>query len=210
MAVTATTLIGMGLLLPLLVHAQQIILCTDEKGRTYTADRPIPECQGRELRHYGKSANVVKVIPAPPTAEERRQQQLELEKKREIQRAQQEQRRQDQALLAAFRDEEAIVAAREKAAAPLYEMIKYEKGALGKAEERRDQALSRLAQAEQNKEMNAAEWKRRADAADNTVKASTAKLQGYESELAALRSNYDARIKRFRELKAEGSEALLP
>lgn len=205
-----TTLVGTILLLPLLVHAQQIILCTDEKGRTFTADRPIPECQGREMRHYGKSANVVKVIPAPLTAEERRRQELEQEKKREARRAQQEQRRRDQALLTAFRDEDAIAAAREKAAAPLYEMIKHEKSALSKAEERRDQALSQLAQAEDNKELNASEWKRRADAADNTVKASAAKLQGYEAELAALRGNYDARIKRFRELKAEGGEAQLP
>lgn len=206
----AISLICLALVIPVVAQAQ-IILCKDENGKTYSADRPIPECQGRELRQYGKSANVVRVIPAPLTAEERSQQQLEAEKKREIDKARREQQRQDQALLATYRDEDAIIAAREQAAAPLYEMIKHEKGALSRAEERRNEALTRQAQAEENKAMNAAEWKRRAEAAEMTVKASSAKLQAYEAELAQLRGGFEARIKRFRELKREeGVEIALP
>lgn len=206
----AISLICLTLVLPVAAQAK-IILCKDENGKTYTADHPIPECQGRELRQYGKSASVVRVVPAPPTAEERRQQQLEAEKKREVDKARREQQRQDQALLAAYRNEDALIAAREQAAAPLYEMIKHEKGALSRAEERRDEALARQAQAEENKAMNAAEWKRRAEAAEMTVKASSAKLQGYEAELAQLRSNFETRIKRYRELKSEAAiETAMP
>lgn len=185
----------------------QIVMCTDERGKTYTADRMIPECQGRALRQYGKNANVVREIPAPLTAEERRQQQLEAEKKRELERARKEQQRQDQALLAAYRTEEDIVAAREHAAIPIYDMLKYEKVALSKAEERRNQARTSLARAQESNDPGAGEWQRRAEAAETSVKTSQSKLQGYEEELAKLRSDYEAKRKRFRELK--GSPAAL-
>lgn len=206
----AKTLICLILTAPVLAQAQ-IVMCTDERGRTYTADRPIPECQGRAMRHYGKTGTVVREIPAPLTAEERRQQQREAEKKRELERARKEQHRQDQALLAAYRTEEDIGAARERAAAPIYEMIKYEKTALGKAEERRDQALERLAQAQQSNDPGAAEWKRRAEAAEGTIKVSVGKLQGYESELKRVRDDYAAKLLRYRELKSsEGMASAQP
>lgn len=202
----ARTLICLTLFAPVLAGAQ-IIMCTDERGRTYTADRPIPECQGRALRHYGKSATVVREIPAPPTAEERRQMQLEAEKKRQQQEARREQQRQDQALLAAYRSEAAIAEARERAAGPIYEMIKHEKRALAQAQERRDEALARFTQARQSNDPTAAEWKRRADAAEGTVKLSSTKLQGYENELEQLQGDYDAKLERYRVLKG-GEETL--
>jgi hypothetical protein len=202
----AKTLICLILAAPTLVQAQ-IIMCTDERGRTYTSDRLIPECQGRAMRQYGKSGTVVREIPAPPTAEERRQQRLEAQKKQELQEARKEQQRQDQALLAAYRTEDAIAAARERAAGPIYEMIKYEKEALGRAQERRDEALGRWAQARESNDPNAPEWKRRADAAAGTVKHSSTRLKGYEDELAQLQGEYDAKLERYRVLK--GNEETL-
>jgi hypothetical protein len=196
----AKTLICLILAAPTLGQAQ-IVMCTDERGRTYTSDRPIPECQGRAMRHYGKSGTVVREIPAPPTAEERRQQQLEAEQKRQLQEARKEQQRQDRALLATYRSEDAITEARERAAGPIYEMIKYEKEALAKAQERRDLALARWNRARESNDPNAAEWKRRADAAEGTVNLSKTKLQGYQEELAQLQNGYDAKLRRYRELK---------
>ena len=202
------TLTCLALVAPTFVQAQ-IVMCTDEKGRTYTSDRPIPECQGRAMRHYGKTGTVVREIPAPLTAEENRQQQLEAQKQREIERAEQEQRRQDRALLAAYRNEGALLTAREQAASPVYEMIKYEKTVLDKAKERRDAALARLKS--QGKDPQAPEWKRRADESDSMAKKSAAKLQEYEAELTLLRDNYDAKLKRYRELKGiEASVAQKP
>jgi hypothetical protein len=202
----AKTLICLILAAPVFAQAQ-IVMCTDERGRTYTADRPIPECQGRAMRHYGKSGTVVREIPAPPTAEERRQQQLEAQKKRELDEARKEQQRQDRALLAAYRSEDDIAAARERAAGPISEMIKYEKEALSKAQERRDLALARWHQARESNDPNGAEWKRRADAAEGTVKLSATKLQGYQEELTQLQNGYDAKLKRYRELKG-GADTL--
>jgi hypothetical protein len=196
----AGTLICLMLVAPALVQAQ-IIMCTDERGRTYTSDRPIPECQGRALRHYGKSGTVVREIPAPPTAQERQQQQLDAQKKRALLEARKEQQRQDKALLAAYRNEDAISEARERTSGPIYEMIKHEKQALAKAQERRDEALARWNQAKASNDPNAAEWKRRADAAEGTVKLSSTKLQGYQKELAQLQKEYDAKLERYRELK---------
>lgn len=181
----------------------QIILCTDERGRTYTADRLIPECQGRAMKNYGKSATVVREIPAPPTAEQLRQQQLVAEKKREQEKVRKERQRQDEALVAAYRNEEDIVAARERAAAPIYEMIRYEKMALNKAHERRSQAQMSWARAQERDDASAGEWQRRAEAAEGSVRTSESRLQEYEEELAKLRSDYDARLKRYRELKSE-------
>lgn len=183
----------------------QIILCTDERGKTYTADRLIPECQGRAMRNYGKNATVVREVPAPLTAEERRQQKLAAEKQREQERSRKERQRQDEALLAAYRNEADIEAARERAAAPLYEMIKYEKMALNKAHERRSQAGMNLSQAQERNDPSASEWQRRADAAESSVTTSESKLKGYEEELAKLRRDYEGRLKRYRELKSEES-----
>ena len=183
----------------------QIILCTDERGRTYMADRAIPECQGRAMKNYGKSATVVRDIPAPPTAEQLRQQQLAAEKKREQEKARKERQRQDEALLAAYRSEDDIVTARERAAAPIYEMIKYEKMALNKAHERRSQAGMNLSQAQERNDPSASEWQRRADAAESSVITSESKLKGYKEELAKLRRDYEGRLKRYRELKGEES-----
>ena len=202
----AKTLICLTLAAPVFAQAQ-IVMCTDERGRTYTSDRPIPECQGRAMRTYGRSGTVVREIPAPPTAEERRQQELEAKRKRELEEARKERLRQDRALLAAYRNEDDIAAARERAAGPISEMIKYETEALGKAQERRDLALARLTQAQKSDDPNAAEWKRRADAAEGTVKLSSTKLQGYQDELAQLQSEYDAKLKRYRELKV-GTDTL--
>lgn len=50
--------------------ASAIYACTDARGRTLTADRPIAECRDREQRELGPSGNTRRVIEPTYTARE--------------------------------------------------------------------------------------------------------------------------------------------
>src|SRR5690348_4068667 len=84
------------------VHAQQtqqatggpgIYSCTDARGRTITADRPIPDCADREQRELSPSGSVRRKLEPTYTAREQaerdereRQVQLQATRLREEQR----------------------------------------------------------------------------------------------------------------------------
>ena len=103
------TRIGLLALLPLaaagVVHAQQpaagpgIYSCTDARGRTITADRPIPDCADREQRELSPSGSVRRKLEPTYTAREQAERE---ERERQIQlqatRLREEQRR-ERALL---------------------------------------------------------------------------------------------------------------
>jgi hypothetical protein len=97
------TRIGLLAVLPLaaaaVVHAQQatggpgIYSCTDARGRTITADRPIPDCADREQRELSPSGSVRRKLEPTYTAREQaerdereRQVQLQATRLREEQR----------------------------------------------------------------------------------------------------------------------------
>jgi hypothetical protein len=103
------TRIGWLALLPLaaacVVHAQQpsagpgIYTCTDARGRTITADRPIPDCVDREQRELSPSGGVRRKLEPTYTAREQaereeRERQAQLQATRLL-----EERRRERALL---------------------------------------------------------------------------------------------------------------
>src|SRR3569832_1847253 len=45
-------------------HAQDILMCKDAYGKTFTSDRPIPECSGRAVRQLDRNGLVRRDIPA--------------------------------------------------------------------------------------------------------------------------------------------------
>lgn len=94
-------------------HAN-IFHCKDANGRVINSDRPIAECQQREVKVLRSDASTAKVIPAPLTEEQRKQQAIEAEAA--IIRASQlrKQKQRDQSLLAAYSSIEALEAARKR------------------------------------------------------------------------------------------------
>lgn len=84
---------------------REIHTCKDEKGRTLTSDRPLPECLGREQRILNADGSVRKIIPAPLTREQRAEleQRQAAEKAAEVRR--QEERRRDLMLVSNYKTE---------------------------------------------------------------------------------------------------------
>jgi hypothetical protein len=85
--------------------AREIHTCKDDKGRTLTSDRPIPECLAREQRILNADGSVRKVIPAPLTKEQRAEleQRQAAEKAAELRR--QDERRRDLMLVSTYKTE---------------------------------------------------------------------------------------------------------
>ncbi len=84
-------------------------------GRTYSADRPPPECVNSDIRELNRDGSVRRVISRPLTPEEQRAKALEAKRKIEEEERQLAQRRRDRSLLEAYANEEEIEAARRKA-----------------------------------------------------------------------------------------------
>ncbi|HET7773949.1 MAG TPA: hypothetical protein VFK82_09000 [Burkholderiaceae bacterium] len=84
---------------------REIHTCKDDKGRTLTSDRPIPECLAREQRILNADGSVRKIIPAPLTREQR----AELEQRQAAEKAaeqrRQEERRRDLMLVSNYKTE---------------------------------------------------------------------------------------------------------
>jgi hypothetical protein len=101
-----------------------IYSCTDGKGRTITADRPIPECIDREQKQLNPSGTLRKRVGPTLTAEERARED-EKEKLAAAERARQaEEKRRERALLARYPNKAAHDKERGEALAQVDEVIK--------------------------------------------------------------------------------------
>lgn len=100
-----------------------IYTCVDDRGRTLTSDRPIPQCMDREQRVLGPSGTVRGVLRPGPTPQERAQQEAR-EREEARQRAQARQRRiKERALLHRYPDPQAHDEERDEQLAQI-EMLK--------------------------------------------------------------------------------------
>jgi hypothetical protein len=96
-------------------HAQGIYTCVDASGRRLTADRPIPECLGRDQQELNSNGTVRRRLPPSLTPAE---QAVADEKARAIEEEQRlaaEARRRDRALKSRYPDEASHQAARRAA-----------------------------------------------------------------------------------------------
>jgi hypothetical protein len=91
-----------------------IFSCKDERGQTITSDRPINECNRRDLRVLRNDGITKQVLPAPLTEDQRKQRDIE-EDQRQIKLNQlKEQQTRDRALMAAYPNLDAIEVARQR------------------------------------------------------------------------------------------------
>ena len=84
-------------------------------GRTFSGDRPPPECFNSDIRELNRDGSLRRVIPRPLTAEEQKVRALAAKKKAEEEEKALALRRRDRSLLEAYGSEQEIEVARAKA-----------------------------------------------------------------------------------------------
>ena len=172
-------------------------------GKTYTADRPPPECANSDMRELNKDGSVRRVIPRPLTVDEQRARALEAKKKLEEEERQLAQRRRDRSLLEAYANEAEIEAARKKSLESAEQIVKRsQERALSLAQDRK-----RLEEeAEFYRKREQPESLKRAYALNaQAVSAEEKILAEARGEIARINERFEVEKKRYRELLAQGA-----
>lgn len=172
-------------------------------GRTYSGDRPPPECANSDIRELNRDGSVRRVIPRPLTAEEQKARALEAKKRLDDEERALAQRRRDRALLEAYASEDEIEAARAKSLDTSNEVL------------RRSQARIDRMDAERKRLDDESEFYRNRAIPDtlkrayaNNEQERTAELKIVNEarfEMQRINERFDAERKRFRELVSQGA-----
>jgi hypothetical protein len=172
-------------------------------GRTYSGDRPPPECVNSDIRELNRDGSVRRVIPRPMTQEEQKARALEAKKRLEEEEKLLAQRRRDRSLLEAYASESEIEAARVKALDTSNEVIRRSQARI----ERMDAERKRLDdEAEFYKKRDLPDSIKRAYANNEQEKAAELKIvKDARIEVQRINDRFDAEKKRFRELVAQGA-----
>lgn len=172
-------------------------------GRTYTGDRPPPECVNSDIRELNKDGSVRRVIPRPMTQEEQKARALEAKKRLEEEEKALAQRRRDRSLLEAYATEDEIEAARVKALDTSKEVIRRSEARI----ERMDAERKRLDdESEFYKKRDLPDSIKRAYSNNEQEKAAELKIvRDARVEMQRINERFDADKKRFRELLAQGA-----
>ena len=178
----------------------QIYMCKDEKGRTITADRPIPECIGRPIREFDKKGIARREILPPPTAEQKRQMELQEQKRIAEELAAEEQRKSDRAMRLRYRSEADIEADRKRVLEPLQEHLKRDLSMLATAEKQRQAAQSEVDALKQKNAPIPAVLQRRMDESHQTIGGTKKMIQEREAEIAEINAKFDETLKRYRKI----------
>lgn len=180
-----------------------IIYSCVANGRTYSGDRPPPECTNSDIRELNRDGSLRRVVPRPLTLEEQRARALEAKKRLEEEEKQLAQRRRDRSLLEAYASEEEIETVRRKSVDGAEQIVlrSMERTAsLGKDRKRLDEEK---------------EFFKKRDMPESLTRAFSANAQavGAESKIIAeakeeiqrINERFDAEKKRFRELVSQGA-----
>jgi hypothetical protein len=183
--------------------AQTLYSCV-ANGRTFTADRPPPECANSDIRELNRDGSLRRVIARPLTTEEQRARALEAKKKLEDEEKALAQRRRDRSLLEAYANEDEIEAARVKALDTSKEIVRRSQARI----ERMDADRKRLdEESEFYKNRTVPDSIKRAYANNEQEKAAELKIvKEARLEMQRINERFDAERKRFRELVAQGSQ----
>jgi len=172
-------------------------------GKTYSADRPPPECANSDMRELNRDGSVRRVIPRPLTIEEQRARALEAKKKLEEEERLLAQRRRDRALLEAYANDAEIEAARKKSLEGAEQAIKRSQertDSLAKDRKRLDD------EAEFYKKREQPDSLKRAFALNaQAVTAEERIMTEARGEVARINERFDAERKRYKELLAQGA-----
>ncbi len=174
-------------------------------GRTYTGDRPPPECANSDIRELNRDGSLRRVIPRPLTPEEQKAKAAEARKKAEEEEKLLAQRRRDRSLLEAYANEQEIEAARVKAISTSSDVVK-----------RSQMRLDRI-DAERKRLQDETEFYKKRDVPDNIKRALANNEQeriaeqkimaDAQAEIQRINDRFEADKRRFRELVSQGAQA---
>lgn len=183
--------------------AAGVIFSCVANGKTYTGDRPPPECVNSDLRELNRDGSLRRVIPRPLTLDEQRAKALEAKKKLEEEDRLLAQRRRDRALLEAYASESEIEAARKKSLE-------------GAEQVARRSAERTLSLAKDRKRLDdETEFYKKRDIPDSLKRAMAANAEAVSAEARILaeargevervNERFDQELKRYRELLGQGA-----
>lgn len=172
-------------------------------GRTYSGDRPPPECSNSDIRELNKDGSLRRIIPRPLTAAEQRAKAVEAQKRAEEEELALSQRRRDRSLLEAYASEDEIDAARRKALASSNDILERSRVRL----DRMDTDKKRIDdEADFYKKRDVPEHIKRARLNNEQEKAIELKIvQDAEAEVNRINARFDSEKRRFRELMSQGA-----
>jgi hypothetical protein len=177
-----------------------IYTCVDDKGRPLTADRPIPECSGKEQRVLNKDGSLKAIQPPTMTADERADKEARDRKATEARAAQADAVRRDRNLTQRFPNEDVHNKAREAALEPVRLAIKATDSRLKSLSAERKPLLEE-AEFYRGKTMPL-KLKQQLDANDAATDAQRSSVANQEAELVRVNRLYDAELDRLRRLWA--------
>ena len=187
--------------------AQTLYTCV-ANGRTYTGDRPPPECANSDVRELNKDGSTRRVIPRPLTAEEQRVRAAEERRRRDEEERVLAQRRRDRSLLDAYASEEEIEAARGKALASSTEVLRRSQSRLDRMQSEKKRLDD---EAEFYRRRELPETLKRAYASNEQEKAAELKIiQDARGEMQRINDRFDSDLRRFRELTQGAKTAPRP
>ncbi|MCE2970612.1 MAG: hypothetical protein LW847_10425 [Burkholderiales bacterium] len=182
---------------------RSIFVCTDAAGKRITADRPPPECAGREIRELNADGSLRRVIEPPPTPEQRAARAAEETRQKEAAERQREQTRRDLALLATYSSVAQIEAARARALAG-------RQATIDRAQVRKQQLEAQRKKLDQEAEFypkrDLPEKLKRAYADNDMLsQAEDRIIADTRADMQRIGEGFDADARRFREMEAAGS-----
>lgn len=195
-------LVGLAFLLGGAVAAQDIYSCVDAKGRTLTADRPIPECTDRTQRALSPSGMVKRQIGPSLTAHEQAAQDEKDRRAAELRAREAEDRRRDKALLLRYPAPE--VHERERAAALLQidEVIKASSKRRGELADQRKSLGGELEFYVKDPSRAPASLKRRLEENEGSVAVQQRFIADQEQEKKRVNQRFDEELAKLRQLWA--------
>ena len=183
--------------------AQSMYSCV-ANGRTYSGDRPPPECANSDIRELNRDGSLRRVIARPLTPEEQKARAAEAKRKAEEEERALAQRRRDRSLLEAYASEQEIDVARTKALTSSTEVVKRSQTRLDRMAEERKRLVE---ETEFYKKREVPETIKRALANNEQERAAELKIiKDAQAEMQRINERFDADKRRFRELVAQGSQ----
>lgn len=184
-----------------------IYTCTDSKGRRLTADRPIPECTGKEQQVLNQDGSVRTVVPPTLTAEERLAMEARERAAAETRLANVDAARRDRNLMARYPNEAAHLRARESALDTVRLAIKSTEVRLRDLAQQR-KPLQNEAEFYQGKPLPP-KLRAAMDANDAALDAQKSSAATQEVELSRINRLYDIELERLRRLWAGAAPGTL-
>jgi hypothetical protein len=182
----------------------QLFVCTDAKGRTYSGDRPPPECGERQVRELRSDGSVRRVIEPPLTPEQKATRAAEEKRQKEEAERKRETMRKDLALLEAYANELEIEETRNRALASRMAMVERAKNRI-EEHQRERKKVDQEAEFYSKRELPE-RLKRSYQLIDSLVRSEEKIIVNATADMNRVNERFDNDLKRFRELVNAGAQ----